>query len=154
MPDIEQSKFVQFMSRILRPLNFLGGIGTITVALMLFFIVHHELFRNTLNLMFTGLLGLLLLAGEFNIGSINRNCKFLITYLGRGLFDIFVGGWVYNLHIGFSNSGSINKLGSFTSLIVYIVNYNFLFFAINTILFNVKLKILLILAYLTFLYII
>ena len=118
-----QNKFVLYMSKLLRPLNFIGGVGTIATAV--FVLMFQGLtFRPFLNLFFTSLLGVLLLAGEFNWKVINDNCKFLITLLGRVLYDLFVGGWVYSLHSFFvPNSESYtDELAYLVSYVVYIVN--------------------------------
>ena len=88
------------MSGLLRPFNFVGGIGTLIVAVFVLLFVGIT-FRSLLCLYFTGLVGILMLAREFNLTIINQNCKFLVTFLGRGFFDLFVGGWVYSLHINY-----------------------------------------------------
>mmetsp|Transcript_56239 Transcript_56239/g.64518 ORF Transcript_56239/g.64518 Transcript_56239/m.64518 type:complete len:146 (+) Transcript_56239:38-475(+) len=116
----EQSKPVRIMTSILRPLNFIGGIGAIAVA-VLFLFTHIDPFYTILNLLFTGLLGMLLLAGEFNLSLINDNCKFLVTYLGRGHFNLFVGGWVFGLHPIFNaETSTVTDVGDIITLTVYI----------------------------------
>lgn len=41
--------------------------------------------------------GLIVVMIEFNIGIIVRNMKFLYNYIGRGLFNIYVGLMPLNL---------------------------------------------------------
>ncbi len=126
MPEFEQSKGVHFMSRLLRPFNFIGGIGTLIIAFFVVILAGAN-FRTLLNLYFTGLLGVLLLAGEFNLTVINQNCKFLVAFLGRGFFDVFVGGWVYSLHYYFADStDALVAFAALISFVVYIVSFPFL----------------------------
>lgn len=40
---------------------------------------------------YVALAGLIILAVEFNIRLIVRNMKFLYHYLGRGIFNVYVG---------------------------------------------------------------
>lgn len=124
------SRFVEIMSKILRPLNFLGGIGAIVVGFLVL-LVGGATFRTLLNLVFTTVLGVLLLAGEFNLNVVNENCKFLATFLGRGFYDIFVGGWIFGLHSYFGwhhdsghhdhHDNPLNDIGYLTSLCVALV---------------------------------
>mmetsp|Transcript_19957 Transcript_19957/g.22961 ORF Transcript_19957/g.22961 Transcript_19957/m.22961 type:complete len:155 (+) Transcript_19957:60-524(+) len=120
-PRHEQNKFVHYMLMIIRPCNFIGGVGTIATAVFYLLFVGIN-FVSILNLYFTALLGVLLLAGELNLTVINENCKFLITLLGRGFFDVFVGGWVYSLNFYFyAISGSlIDELSYFVSYVTYL----------------------------------
>lgn len=124
----EQNKFVQVMSSILRPLNFIGGVGTIAAGVIVI-MFQGITFRTLLNLYFTSLLGVLLMAGEWNLNVINTNCKFLVTLLGRGFFDIFVGGWVYSQSYLFTpNPDSFfDELATLGTFIVYVVRNPFFF---------------------------
>lgn len=40
---------------------------------------------------YVALAGLIILCVEFNIGFVVRNMKFLFHYLGRGIFNVYVG---------------------------------------------------------------
>ena len=116
----EQNRFVDLMSKVLRPLNFVGGVGTIATAVFVLLYVGFN-FQQVLNLYFTSLLGLLLLAGDLNLRPINENCKFLITLLGRGLYDIFVGGWVYSLRAVYVPNDPDRSFDNIIALITYVV---------------------------------
>lgn len=130
----QQNKVVYYMSQALRPLNFVGGAGTIATAFFVLIFVGID-FRSLLNLYFTALLGVLLLAGEFNLTVINENCKFLVTLLGRGCYDIFVGGWVYSLSNYFvaRSDSLIDELSYLTAYCVYLVIfYSIVLFSCST----------------------
>lgn len=123
MSSFEQSKPVQILTNFLRPLNQIGGMGAIGVAVCFFIVAVYPWFYGLLNLFFTATLGLLLLAGEFNIAAINNNCKFLVTYIGRGFFNIFVGSWVFGMHPVFNGAqGTVATVGDILALSVYIVS--------------------------------
>ena len=118
----EQSQPVRIISSILRPLNALGGLGAIAVSVFLLF-TKVNVFYSLLNLFFVGTLGILLLAGEFNLDIINNNCKFLVTFLGRGLFNIFVGSWVFGLHpVINTDTAATSGIADIIALAVYIVS--------------------------------
>ena len=120
--NLKQNRCVIIMSGLLRPLNFIGGIGTLIVAVFVLLLVGVT-FRSLLCLYFTGLVGILMLAREFNLTIINQNCKFLVTFLGRGFFDLFVGGWVYSLHINYFSvsTDALVGIAGLISLVVYLV---------------------------------
>ena len=121
-------KCVDIFKKILKPLNFIGGLGTVAVAVFYLLVVPFT-FRSMLNLFFTGTLGVLLVAGDFNLETINQNCKFLTTFIGRGLYNVFVGAWIYGLHALFVDDG-IQALFSLVSFIVYLVSVNYNVFII------------------------
>lgn len=136
------AKFISIMTNIMRPMNFMLGCAVCVVGVLLFITklfsataFSFAVFRVMLNMIFTCFLGLLLLAGDIpRLTFIHDNCKFLIIYMGRGLFNIFVGGWIFGLHHVFSgisdNSDkvytdgtvTIASAGSVIDLITCIVN--------------------------------
>eukprot|EP00331_Platyophrya_macrostoma_P030260 CAMPEP_0176441380 /NCGR_PEP_ID=MMETSP0127-20121128/21160_1 /TAXON_ID=938130 /ORGANISM="Platyophrya macrostoma, Strain WH" /LENGTH=135 /DNA_ID=CAMNT_0017826141 /DNA_START=60 /DNA_END=467 /DNA_ORIENTATION=+ len=110
------------MNKILRPLNMIAGIGTIAVGVLYILAFHQaNTFRGILYVIFTSSLGLLLLAGDLNLSAIKNHCKFLITYIGRGFFNIFVGGWVFGAYGIFNLAqGHLTDVGAIVSLVTYI----------------------------------
>lgn len=122
MGDFEQNKCVQIMSLVLRPLNFISGVGAIAVGVLVLLDWGITL-RTLLNLAVTTTFGLILLAGEFNLTVINENCKFMTTFFGRGMYNVFIGGWVYSLHHYFlGRPHFISDAGEVCSFIVYMVS--------------------------------
>ena len=96
------TKVFDWVTKFMRPLNFTFGALTIACGVYNFILSFESDFgtvlRCCLSCIFTVILGLLLLVGEIpRLAIVKENCKFLILFLGRGLFDIFVGGWVYSL---------------------------------------------------------
>lgn len=96
------TKVMDFVTKFMRPLNFIFGGATIAwgvINLLYSFSFGFDIIlRAALSCAFTCILGLLLLVGEIpRLGFVKDQCKFLIICLGRGLFDIFIGGWIYSL---------------------------------------------------------
>ena len=58
-------QIVAFMTKIMRPLNFILGLATVANAVFIILFGPEIGFRVILNVIFTGFLGALLLAGEF-----------------------------------------------------------------------------------------
>lgn len=119
------NKFVRAMNTLLKPCNFIAGLGVIATGVIFLLALKPEMFKGILYVVFTTSLGLLLLAGDLNLKTINENCKFLVTYVGRGLFNLFVAGWVFGAYrvLSLYKSGGLVNIGDITSLVTYIVTF-------------------------------
>ena len=94
-------QIIDVMKKVMRPLNVVLGISTIALPIWIIFplsgptVEVWAMFKLVLHAIFTGFLGLLLLAGEIRqLTFIQENCKFLIIFMGRGLYNIFCGRMV------------------------------------------------------------
>ena len=96
------TKITDVTLQFLRPLNFVFGGLTIFCGvynlILSFDLTFGFVFRSLLSMVFTSFLGLLILAGDIpRLGFIQHSCRFLLMTMGRGIFNIFVGAWVYSL---------------------------------------------------------
>ena len=121
MSEFEENPCVRITCRLLRSLNFISGIGVLSVGLLVLLDVGFT-FRTILNLIVTSVFGILLLAGEFNLTTLNENCKFLATFAGRSMYDFLIGGWVFSLRSFFlGRPNAMSEMGNVLSLITYLV---------------------------------
>lgn len=77
-----------------KPFNYICGLACIGCgALALFGGYRYNLYTYAVPFYFA-FFGLIMIASDLNIQVIIQNCNFLDVYLGRGLFNVFVGSQV------------------------------------------------------------
>ena len=78
-----------------KPLNYLGGLACIAVGVLAYIAsdMSHGIYAKIIPAFFI-LFGIIMIASDLNIQVIIRNCNFLDVYMGRGLFNIFVGSQI------------------------------------------------------------
>lgn len=137
MDEYRSALHLDNLGKFLTPINFaFGGLtilcGHWSIRLgfsLIEFAFFSGFFRLVLAAFFTYFLGLLLIAGDIpQFAFMQQHCKFLTMTLGRGVFNIFTGAWVYSLMATGTGFQAVLGWIDFVVTFIYFMTFSHHFF--------------------------
>jgi len=106
-----------------KPFNYLCGLACIGTGALCFFGGDKSNIYGWLCPFYFAIFGLMMIASDLNIKMIIESCNFLDKYMGRGLFNVFVGSQMLDEAHATANIPEPNSMESLFAIVGTIVAY-------------------------------